>query len=42
MEGVEEPTLPFEVVGLGGECFVGESPVTAGGKAEECPDCVYC
>jgi hypothetical protein len=29
--------LPFDVEGLGGECFVGEMPVAAGGKAEAWP-----
>ena len=30
--GVAEPRLPFEMVGLGGECLVGEMPVMAGGR----------
>lgn len=34
IEGVAEPKLPFDVDGLGGECFVGERPVTAEGNAE--------
>jgi hypothetical protein len=29
-DGVMEARLPLEVVGLGGECFVGENPVAAG------------
>jgi hypothetical protein len=35
-EGVAKPMLamPFAVVGCGGECFVGEIPVVAGGRAE--------
>ena len=33
-EGVADPRLPFDVVGLGGECFVGEIPVLAGGRAD--------
>ncbi len=33
-EGVTEPRLLFAVEGLGGECFVGERPVIAGGRAE--------
>lgn len=31
-DGVADPRLPFDVVGLGGECFVGEMPVLAGGS----------
>ena len=33
-DGVAEPRLPFDVVGLGGESFVGEMPVLAGGSAD--------
>lgn len=33
IDGVAEPTLPFDVA-LGGECFVGEMPVLAGGSAD--------
>lgn len=33
-EGVAEPKLPFEVVGRGGECLVGEIPVMLDGKIE--------
>jgi hypothetical protein len=36
-DGVANPICPFDVEGLGGECFVGEMPVTAGGKAEAWP-----
>jgi len=32
-EGVACLTFPFEVLGRGGECFVGERPVVAGGNA---------
>jgi hypothetical protein len=32
--GVADPKLPFDVDGLGGECFVGEIPVLAGGRAD--------
>jgi hypothetical protein len=34
IDGVAEPRLPLDVVGLGGECFVGEMPVLAGGSAD--------
>lgn len=34
IEGVAEPKLPLEVEGLGGECFVGDMPMAAGGKTE--------
>ena len=35
-EGVVDPRLPLGVIGLGvgGECFVGERPVMAGGRAD--------
>lgn len=32
-DGVACSTPPFEVLGRGGECFVGEKPVVAGGSA---------
>ncbi len=35
MEGVAALKLSFEL-GLGGECFVGDRPVRAEGKAEAC------